>query len=247
MYKPKTRLEKILHGQSMKARSGLEEAVQTALANAGGGVQPMIVTMTPVEGGDDDYPMFTADKTIAEIAAAYNALTPVYFRGGLEGVDHLPLTFAMYNSGEESAFGVALAGFVGAQIDSGEGLGAVSFSGRTGEEGDVWMLVNWNSDESYGPIELEATIIPEESITLKETAKELSELCEKGRLFRLSGSVSSDGGSMYITYSDINIRCMEVDGTGHTTYAFAAELETTYLSAQLGEYDTVVLTKVTGE
>lgn len=202
---------------------------------------PMIVTMTPVEGGDDDYPTFTADRTIAEIAAAFNALTPVYFRGGLEGLDHMPLIYAMYDIDEESTFGVALAGFTAAQVEGGEeGLAAVSLIGQIGEDGeDVWMLVDWDSGKNAQPIELDVTLGAGDSITFKETARELSNLCEKGKMFRLT--LKESGGN----YLGSAIASITVINDAAGKYNFRMSAGVVYTSAELNENDSVVLTVAT--
>lgn len=66
-FRPKTRLEKILRGQDMKARSALEESVQIALANAGGVLETNATLSVDSETGKQ---MITTDITAAELFGA---------------------------------------------------------------------------------------------------------------------------------------------------------------------------------
>lgn len=68
-YRPKTRLEKILNGQIMKARSGLEAAVQAALERT----KPMEANCTISVDSQTGKQTITTDLTAAELFEAVNA------------------------------------------------------------------------------------------------------------------------------------------------------------------------------
>ena len=67
-YRPKTRLEKILNGQILKARSGLEEAVQAAL----GRMKPLACNGTKSVDSETHLKSITTDVTALEL---YEAVT----------------------------------------------------------------------------------------------------------------------------------------------------------------------------
>lgn len=71
-FRPKTRLEKILRRQDMKARSALEESVQIAMQNAGGGgVFESNASLS--EDSETGKTAITTDKTAVELFDAVNA------------------------------------------------------------------------------------------------------------------------------------------------------------------------------
>ena len=241
MYKPKTRLEKILHGQSMKARSGLEEAVQTALANAGCGAQPMIETLTRGEEGGDDYPAFPAHKTFAEIVEAYRAFRPVYFEG-IEGIDHIPLLFAMYDDSEAEEY--ALAGFTAAQTEHGDTmLASLAITGYTDDGYDTWVFASWDAERLTRPTEIRGTLGRVGGVDLNKTAEKLYALCEEGRAFSV---VLVDEHDSSVGETVAGITAMKLfnttDGTG---YFFRMSAGKVYTAAKLTANDPVVLTEVT--
>ena len=67
-YRPKTRLEKILNGMAIRARNGLEEAVQAAMER----MTPLPVNASLVKE-ESGKTVVTLDKTAAELFAAAQA------------------------------------------------------------------------------------------------------------------------------------------------------------------------------
>ena len=65
-YRPKTRLEKILNGQIMKARSGLEAAIQAALERT----KPLEVDATMAADPETKLPTITINKYAGELYEA---------------------------------------------------------------------------------------------------------------------------------------------------------------------------------
>lgn len=246
-FTPKTRLQKILCGVTTTAKTRLEKSAKRAVDNAGsgGGAQPMIVTMTRGEEGGDDYPAFTADKTFAEIVEAYRAFRPVYFEG-IDGIDHIPLLFAMYD--DSKAEGYALAGFTAAQMEHGDTmLVSLAITGYTDDGYDTWVFASWDSERLTSPTEIRGTmgsVGGVDAITLNKTAEKLYALCEKGRAFSV---VLVDEHDSSVGETVAGITAMKLfnttDGTG---YFFRMSAGKVYTAAKLTANDPVVLTEVTG-